>query len=210
MAIPSGQPNPAANAIIGSLANQPKLLMKMRILSLGKHYDVMDGEQRVLCTIGLDANQNMTGAIVGSLVSQVAGDYIGRYARRAMSYTYTVKDSQGNLAMNIAKSGGGNTSQFAVNDAAQGGSFGAVQMKRSLFGGLKATWVDPNGQVRMMSKGNIIRRKYSILGADNREIGRVRHKILAIRDVWQLELDGPGNHLFAAIFAVILDFEKKM
>lgn len=210
MAIPSAQPSPATSAIIASLANQPKLLMKMQILSLGKNYDVMDAQQRVLCRIGLDANQNVTGAVVGSLVSQVAGDYVGRYARRSMSYTYTVKDPQGTHAMDIVKSGGGNTSQFAVNDAVQGGTFGAVQMKRSLIGGLKASWVDPNGQVRMHSKGNIIRRKYAILGPDGREIGRVRHKILAIRDVWQLELDGPGNHLFAAIFAIVLDFEKKM
>lgn len=210
MAAPSQAPNPTAAALIASLGGHQKLLMKMRILSLGKNYDVMDTESRVLCQIGLDAGQNMTGAVVGSLVASVAGDYVGRYARRSMTYTYTVKDPAGNLAMNIQKSGGGNHSLFNVVDAAQGGSFGTVQMKRGLIGGLKATWVDPDGQARLHSKGNIIRRKYSMLGPDGREVGRVRHKILAIRDVWQLELNDHGNHLFPAIFATILDFEKKM
>jgi hypothetical protein len=38
----------------------------------------------------------------------------------------------------------------------------------------------------------------------------VRHKILAIRDVWQLELDPRVNHLYSALFATVLDFEKTM
>ena len=210
MAIPSGQPNAAAQAIIASLANQPTLLMKMRILSLGKNYDVMDPNQQVLCMVGLDSGQNVKGAVIGSLVSQVAGDYVGRYARRSLSYTYTVKDPQGNVAMLIQKGGGGNTSEFQIQDAMQGGSFGTIHMKRSLIGGLKATWIDPNGQGRMSTKGNIIRRKYAIVGPDGREVGRVRHKILAIRDTWQLELEPGSNHLFAALFATVLDFEKKM
>jgi uncharacterized protein YxjI len=83
-------------------------------------------------------------------------------------------------------------------------------MKRSLIGGLKAEWLNPNGQIVMMTKGNIIRRKYTISNGSGQEIGRVRHKILAIRDVWQLELNPSTNHLYSAIFAVILDFEKKM
>jgi uncharacterized protein YxjI len=84
-------------------------------------------------------------------------------------------------------------------------------MKRSLIGGLKASWIAPGGgQTIMMTKGNIIRRKYRIVDAGGREIGHVRHKILAIRDVWQLQLEGGVNHLYGAIFAAILDFEKKM
>ena len=151
----------------------------------------------------------MKGAVIGSLVGSVAGDYVGRYARRSLAYTYTVKDPQGNTAMLIQKSGGGNTSQFQVQDAQQGGSFGTIHMKRSLFGGLQATWTDPNGQVQMSTKGHIIRRKYAMIGPDGREVGRVRHKILAILDVWQLELEPGSNHLFAALFATVLDFEKK-
>jgi uncharacterized protein YxjI len=209
MATPPG-PNPYAQSIVASLAQQPMLLMKMKILSLGKNYDVMDSEKRVLCTIGLDSGQNIKGALVGSAVASIAGDYVGRYAKRSLTYTYDVKDAAGNLALQIAKGGGGNTSQFQINDPLTGGTFGTIHMKRSLFGGLKANWVDPNGQTRITSKGNIIRRKYTMLGADGREIGKVRHKILAIRDVWQLELQAGSNHLFSALFAIVLDFEKKM
>jgi uncharacterized protein YxjI len=79
-----------------------------------------------------------------------------------------------------------------------------------MIGGLKATWGGPDGQPWMTTKGNIIRRKYTIVAPDGRVLGRVRHKILAIRDVWQLELDPGANHLYSAIFATVLDFEKKM
>src|SRR5580693_8176648 len=102
MATPPG-PNPYAQSIVASLAQQPMLLMKMKILSLGKNYDVMDSEKRVLCTIGLDSGQNIKGALVGSAVASIAGDYVGRYAKRSLTYTYDVKDAAGNLALQIAK-----------------------------------------------------------------------------------------------------------
>jgi uncharacterized protein YxjI len=202
--------NPAAQNIVNALQGQPMLLMKMQILSLGKNYWVMDQAQKPLAYIGLDASQNVSGQLLGSAVSQLAGDYVGRWAARSMQYTYTVKDASNQVAMLIKKGSGGNKSRFDVVDAVTGGSFGAIDMKRSLIGGLHATWVGPNGAPMMVTKGNIIRRKYSILGPDGREVGRVRHKILAIRDVWQLEFEAAANHLYTAIFATILDFEKKM
>ncbi|MCI4373266.1 MAG: hypothetical protein L3K02_06465 [Thermoplasmata archaeon] len=202
--------NPYASGIVAALANQPKLLMKMRILSLGKNYDVMDPNQRVLCQVGLDASQNMTGAAVTSVVSQVAGGYIGRWAGRSLAYTYLVRDANGTVALAINKGSGGNKAEFQVVDVVTGTSFGRIELKRSLIGGLKATWFGSDGQPWLNTKGNIIRRKYAILGPDGREVGRVRHKILAIRDVWELEFESGANHLFSAIFATILDFEKKM
>lgn len=186
------------------------LLMKMRILSFGKNYDVMDPEQRVLCQVGLDAGQNVKGQLIGSAVSQVAGSYIGRWAARSMQYTYVVRDAQGQPALEIRKGIGGNKSQFQVVDPQQNVLLGTIDMQRSLIGGLKASWVAPDGQIYLKSKGNIIRRKYEILGPQGSSVGRVRHKILAIRDVWQLELSPQVNHLYSALFATVLDFEKKM
>ena len=202
--------NPAAQNIVNSLQGQPMLLMKMQILSLGKNYWVMDKDKKPLCYIGLDAGQNISGELLKSAASQIAGDYIGRYVARSQQYTYTVKDTAQQTAMLIKKGSGGNKTRFDILDAATGGNYGAIDMKRSLIGGLKATWLAPNGAPMMATKGNIIRRKYSIVGPDGREIGRVRHKILAVRDVWQLEFESGANHLYSAIFATILDFEKKM
>ncbi|MGA8275845.1 MAG: hypothetical protein WB789_03490 [Thermoplasmata archaeon] len=202
--------NPYAQGIVTALANQPKLLMKMKILSLGKNYDVMDPNQRVLCQVGLDASQNMRGTAVSSAVGAFAGGYVGRWAGRSLAYTYLVRDTNGNVALAVNKGSGGNTAEFQVVDVASGTSFGRIDLKRSLIGGLKATWIGPDGQVWMHTKGNIIRRKYAILGPDGREVGRVRHKIIAIRDVWELEFESGANHLYSAIFATILDFEKKM
>ncbi|MFG1529917.1 MAG: hypothetical protein AAFA34_01385 [Thermoplasmata archaeon] len=197
-------------SIIQSLSGQATLLMKMKILSFGKNYDVMDSNQSVLLTIGLDAGQNLKGLAVGAAVSQIAGDYVGRWAARRREYTYDVKDPQGNLAMQIRKGVGGNTATFQVVDAATQSQVGRIELKRSLIGGLKATWVDPSGVVYLHTKGNILRRKYEILGPQGERWGRVRHKILAVRDVWQLELDPRVNHLYSALFATVLDFEKKM
>ncbi len=203
-------PNPVAQSIVQNLSNQAVLLMKMRMLSLGKNYDVMDQQQRVLCQIGLDAKQNVAGQLLGSAVGSLAGSYVGRYVARSQKYTYDVKDPGGNLALQIQKGSGGNRTSFSIVDPSANVMVGRIDMQRSLFGGLKATWVSPQGQAYLATKGNIMRRKYEMLGPDGRSWGRVRHKILAIRDVWQLELDPQVNHLYSAIFATILDFEKKM
>jgi uncharacterized protein YxjI len=202
--------NPAAQGIVQTLSNRPKLLMQMQILSLGKNYDVMDEGKNLLCKVGLDGSQNMKGALVGAAISQVAGDYLGRFAQRSLQYTYRVKDAQGQLALEIRKGSGGNTAAFQVVDPPAGSLLGTIQMKRSLIGGLKASWVSPEGQVYLSPKGNIIRRKYQILGPDGSEWGHVRHKILAIRDTWELDLDPRVNHLYRALFATVLDFEKTM
>jgi len=202
----AGGLNPVAQSLMQTLSNQPSLVMKMQILSMGKNYDVMDPAQTVLCRIGLDASQNMQGKAVESLV----GGYIGRYAARSGNYTYTVKDPAGNLGFEIRKTGGGNHSQFHVVDPFLGTAVGLIELKRSLMGGLDATWLAPNGQPIMTTKGSILRRTYEMVGADGREIGHVRHKILAVRDVWELELGAGSNHLFSSMFATILDFEKEM
>lgn len=203
-------PSPLTSSLVQSLSGQPVIHMKMRILSLGKFYDVMDASDRPICEIGLDAGQNVSGQLIGAAVGQIAGDYVGRWAARRREYTYDVKDPQGNLALQIRKGVGGNTATFLVVDAQTQLELGRIEMKRSLIGGLKASWVSPDGQVYLHTKGNIIRRKYEILGPGGESWGRVRHKILAIRDTWQLELDPRVNHLYSALFATVLDFEKKM
>ncbi len=202
--------NPAAQNIVNSLQGQKLLQMKMQMMTFAKNYWVMDQAQNPLCYIGLDASQNVSASVISGAVGAVAGSYIGKYVARSQQYTYILKDANQQPAMLIKKGKGGNQSRFDVVDAMTGGSFGAIEMKRSLIGGLHATWVDPNGNAVMVTKGNIIRRKYSINGPDGREIGRVRHKILAVRDVWELEFETGANHLYSTIFATILDFEKKM
>jgi uncharacterized protein YxjI len=202
--------NPTAQSVIQSLSGNSTLLMKMQILSFGKNYDVMNEQKQVLCKVGLDSGQNVKGMAIGAAIGSVAGGYLGRFAQRSLEYTYMVRDAQGNPALEIRKGSGGNETQFLVVDPPMNALLGTIHMKRSLIGGLKASWVAPSGQEYMHSKGNIIRRKYEIVGADGRSLGRVRHKILAVRDVWQLELDPQVNHLYSALFATVLDFEKKM
>ena len=184
--------------------------MKMRILSLGKYYDMMDLNQTGLMTIGLDSGQNVKGQLLGAAVGAFAGGYVGRWVTRRRDYVYDVKDPQGNLVLQIRKGVGGNSATFEVVEVATQALVGRIEMRRSLIGGLRATWVAPSGQVYLHTRGNILRRTYNILGPQGESFGRVRHKILAVRDVWQLELDPRVNHLYSALFATILDFEKKM
>jgi uncharacterized protein YxjI len=198
--------NPTAQGLLQTLTAQSTLLMKMRILSFGKNYDVMDPQQRVLCQVGLPAGQNVKGQLIAGAV----GGYLGRWAARSLEYTYDVKDPGGNLALQIRKGSGGNRSEFLVVDPATGAGLGTILMERSLIGGLKATWSGPDGQPWMHTEGNVIRLTYRIQAPDGRPLGHVKHKILAIRDVWELDLEPTANHLYSAIFAVILDFEKKM
>jgi uncharacterized protein YxjI len=205
----AAQLNPTAQKVIQTLSGQSTLLMRMRVLSFGKNYDVMDPNQTVLCQVGLDAKQNVKGALIGSAVSQVAGGYVGRWAQRSLSYTYIVRDAEGVAALEIRKGSGGNQAEFLVVDPQTNVQLGKIDLKRSLIGGLKASWVAPDGQAYMHTKGNIIRRKYKIVDPNGSEVGHVRHKILAIRDVWELQLQSQVNHLYSALFATVLDFEKK-
>lgn len=155
----AAQVNPTAQAMVQNLSGHSMLLMKMQILSFGKNYDVMDEQKQVLCKVGLDAGQNVKGAVIGSAVSQLAGGYVGRWAERSLTYTYIVRDAQGNPALEIRKGSGGNKAEFVIADPQTNVVLGKIDMKRSLIGGLKASWVAPDGQVYMRSKGNIIRRK---------------------------------------------------
>jgi len=196
--------------IVQALSGQRTLLMRMLILSFGKYYDVMDMDQTVLMTIGLDAGQNVKGQLLGAAVGSIAGGYVGSWMTRRQEYVYDVKDPQGDLVLQVRKGLGGNTATFEVVEMATQAPVGRIDLQRSLIGGLQATWVAPTGQAYLHTQGNILRREYEILGPQGESLGRVRHKILAVRDVWQLELDPRVNHLYSALFATILDFEKKM
>ena len=79
------------------------------------------------------------------------------------------------------------------------------------MGGMSAEWQDPqSGSTLITTKGNVIRRQYEMVDPSGSQIATVRHKIVAVRDVWQLQITGGTNHLHAVIFATVLDFEKEM
>ncbi len=194
----------ALDNITSSVGGNSELLMKKKILNLGKHYIVMDQNQATLCNVILDWGQN----IGGQMLSSVAGKWAGRM----MSYTYRVTDANGQEALEIRKGKGSFKTHFDIVEPETGENIGGIGLKRGLlFGGMKAQWVDPKtGQGLISVRGNIMRRKYVMLDPSGNEIAKVRHKIMAIRDVWKLELTSGTNHLHAMIFATVLDFEKEM
>lgn len=195
--------NSPLDSINKALEGKTDLLMKKKILAAGKNYAVMDENQNPLCYVYLSAKQN----IVGNLLAGALGSWAGR----EQGYTYIVQDSFNQDALIVKKGAGAWSANFGIFDAASGEQRGMIALKRSLIGGMQAEWLDhENSQVVMHTKGNVIRRQYQIVDPSGRELGHVRHKIAAVRDVWNLKLTPEANILNAAIFATVLDFEKEM
>ncbi|MCL4329578.1 MAG: hypothetical protein M1533_01075 [Candidatus Thermoplasmatota archaeon] len=196
--------NQALDRVMAALNGKTELLMKKKIMSLGKNYTVSDKEGNVLCFVRLKAGSNIAGKLVS--------DYMGKWMARGMNYTYTVHDADDQEALKIVKGNGTWSSNFNVVEPEQQQMVGLIQLKRSfLVGGMKAQWVNPaSNQVELSTQGNVIRRKYRMIDPTGAEVASVRHKIAAIRDTWNLEVHSGQHNLHAVVFATILDFEKEM
>lgn len=194
----------ALDRVVESLKGKPELLMQKKILALGKNYTVTDENHNTICFVRLNWGSNMAGNLVSG--------YMGKWAGRSMSYTYTVNDAEDQNALEIRKSGGAWSSNFEVVEPEQQQRIGIIQLKRTfLIGGIKAQWVNPSSnQTEIVTSGNVMRRKYTMVTPDGSEIAKVRHKIAAIRDTWKLEVSTGEQNLHAVIFATVLDFEKEM
>lgn len=193
----------ALDNVMNSLNGQTELLMKKHIISLGKFYDVMDSNQSKLFSVRLDWGSNMAG-------NMLAGQ-LGRWAGRMMHYTYSVYDGNNEIALEINKGSGAFKSTFQVVEPETGEKMGSIYMKRSLIGGMNANWLDASSnQPTINTKGNIMRRQYTMLNQNMAEVATVRHKIVAVRDVWTLNITDSSDSLHAVIFATVLDFEKEM
>ena len=194
----------ALENVTSSLKGNRELLMKKKIISLGKNYTIMDKSHNPLCYVRLNWGSNVGGTIVSN--------YAGKWAGRMMNYTYTVSDKEDQTALEIRKSGGSWKARFDVAEPETGERIGIIDLKRTfLIGGIRANWLDPkSGQIMIATKGNVIRRKYRMVDGSGNEIAKVRHKIAAIRDVWKLETASGNENLHAVIFSTVLDFEKEM
>lgn len=192
----------ALDNVVNALEGKTELLMKKKILSLGKNYTVMDSSQTPLCYVRLDMGSNMMG--------NIASNYLGKWAGRMMQYTYSVEDTGNENALEIHKGKGAWKTNFEVTEPETGENLGVISLKRGLVGGMLAQWADQSsGQVAMVTQGNVMRRQYKITDTNNAEVASVRHKIAAVRDTWTLNVS-PEHNLKAVIFATILDFEKEM
>ncbi len=193
----------ALDNIRSALAGNRDLLMKQKILQFGKNYTVMDINQTPLCFVRLDWGANAAGRMLSA--------FAGKWAGRMMKYTYKVSDATDQPALEIRKGSGSFKSYFDIIEPEGNERIGGIGLRRSLIGGMRAEWQDPaSGQALIRTEGNVIRRKYRMVGSDGSEIATVRHKIAAIRDVWKLEIKTDTNHLHAVIFSAVLDFEKEM
>jgi uncharacterized protein YxjI len=179
------------------LAGRTHFLLRQRALAIGATYDVLDENKNALFKIKQDASQAAGTALVGA----VAG-------KRYMSRSYRILTADDREVGQIAKGSGAfkTAYQVALSD---GRVVAAINVKRSLIGGLKASLLDPTGRPMITTKGNLIRRKYQMKDGAGAELAKVTAKMLQIRDTYKVELTTSNLHpIYPLTFAIIIDFEK--
>jgi hypothetical protein len=192
----------------------------------------MSPNQTLICRIALEPTQKAPGQSIQESIAQSMGPAMAQYVANVSaalaqhtSAAYALKDTSGNLALEIRKAGGpislrrgagGRTElapqknpQYQVLDPILRTPVGLVDLTRGTIGGLKATWIAPTGQTLMSSKGNIASRQYEILGPTGQPVGHVQTKNLPAPDFWGLDLGPESNRLFTSIFATVLDIERE-
>ena len=63
----------ALDNINQALAGQSELLMKQKLIQLGKNYWVMDSNQNTICNVRLNWGSNMMGKVLSSQLGKWAG-----------------------------------------------------------------------------------------------------------------------------------------
>ncbi|HEX9710671.1 MAG TPA: hypothetical protein VGB42_12000 [Candidatus Thermoplasmatota archaeon] len=181
------------------LAGVSNFLVRQRALAIGATYDVMDENKNSLFKIKQDASQAVGTALVGAVA--------GKMAKRYMKRSYEILSADDRSVGKIAKGSGAFKAGYTIqlND---GRLIGVINTKRSLIGGLKATLVDPQNKPMIMTKGNLIRRKYMMKDNGGNEVARVTAKLLQIRDTYKVELKTQMHPIYPLTFAIIIDFQK--
>ena len=196
---------PSLDSALG-LRGQRSFIVQHQLLSLGHSYRVMDAENRHLFTVQGNAQQNISGNMLGSFVGG-SDSYLGRMMARSVDMTYTLTDAQGTTYGTVAKQGSANQSSFTLVDS-QGKPYVVVNLERSVIGGIKAAAADPNGQPMLSTSGNLLRHNFMIKDAQGRDQAKVHEAWVAVRDTYNVDMLGDMNPLYPLVFTIMLDFEK--
>lgn len=182
------------------LAGRTNFLLRQRALAIGATYDVLDENKNALFKIKQDAGQAVGTALVGAVA--------GKLAKRYMSRSYRILTADDREVGTIAKGSGAFKAAYQVT-LSDGRVVAAINMKRSLIGGMKASLLDPTGKPMITTKGNLIRRKYKMKDSGGADLAQVTAKMLQIRDTYKVELKTSNLHpIYPLTFAVIIDFQK--
>ncbi|MCI4351942.1 MAG: hypothetical protein L3K14_00940 [Thermoplasmata archaeon] len=208
MAPPGAPPaSPSLTARLG-LQGRKQFIVQHQILAMGHSYRVMDHEKRHLFAVKGDVVQNMQANMMGSFISQATGSsYAGRLAGRSTDMTYTLVDAQGTLIGTFTKTGGANDSIFTLTDL-MGRPWVMVTLNRGGFGGITATAVYPDGRPMMQTHGNLMRHDFRIRDPSGAELAKVHEAWAAVRDTYNIDIEGNIDPLYPLVFAVLIDYEK--
>ncbi|HYA57621.1 MAG TPA: zinc-ribbon domain-containing protein [Thermoplasmata archaeon] len=207
LASPSPGGGPTSSDLSGALGlrGQRSFLVQHQVLSMGHSYRVMDSNKNHLFTVRGDAGQNIQGNMLGSLVG---GGYLGRFAARSVTMSYTLVDPQGTVHGSVVKEGGGNSSTFTLTDSS-GQPWVVISLSRGVMGGITATAADGQGRPLMSTGGNLMRHNFMIKDAAQKDLAKVHEAWVAVRDTYNVDMLGSIDPVYPLVFTIMLDFEKE-
>jgi uncharacterized protein YxjI len=208
---PPAAPSPAAGPSMGAalgLEGRRNFLVQHIVLSMGHSYRVMDPEKHHLFTVQGDVGQNLTANAFGNMLGGGSNSYLGRMAARSVNMTYTLVNAQGAQLGTILKEGGANSSTFTLVDSA-GQRLVVVTLERGLMGGITAKAVRPDGSPILQTSGNLVRHNFTIAGPGGNELAKVHEAWVAVRDTYNVDLQGNVDPIYPLVFTILIDFEKE-
>lgn len=198
---------PSLSALLG-LEGKRQFIVQHQVLSLGHSYRVMDHEKRHLFAVKGDVAQQAESHVMGSLMERATGSsYLGRIGERSTNITYTLVDARETIIGSFTKQGGANESVFTLTDL-QGRPWVSVTLNRGGFGGITATAVYPDGRPMMQTHGNLMRHDFRIRDPSGAELAKVHEAWAAVRDTYNIDIEGNLDPLYPLVFAILIDYEK--
>lgn len=211
---PAGAPpamsGPSLNQVLG-LVGVRNFLVQHQLFSGQRNYRVLNHEKRHLFTVKEDMRQELMSNILGNRASAAVSGFsfhMGREQAAPTNFTWTVADASGGVWGTITIQVTGNNSVATMTDSS-GNPQVAVNVDRSMMGGLSATAAFPDGRSMFVAHGNLLRHSFMIKDANGQDVAKIHEAWASIRDTYNLDLTANVDPLCPLIFAILIDREKQ-
>ena len=182
-------------------------LVQHELLSNGRNYRVLSHEKKHLFTVRESVQAELEQGFVGAPPPRQPGLHFGVVAPATRSFVWTVADAEGTPQGTITIQVAGNDAVSTLTDSS-GAPVLAVNVQRSMMGGLTATAAFPDGRAMFEAKGNMHRHSFSLHDGSGAEVAKIHEAWASMRDTYNLDLQGSADPLCALVFAILIDREK--
>ncbi|HYA11037.1 MAG TPA: hypothetical protein VEH10_05150 [Thermoplasmata archaeon] len=189
------------------LEGSRNFLVQHELLSGGRNYRILNHEKRHLFTVREDVREELAENVLGGSAATRSGFRIGQVAPGTRVFAWTVADAQGTAQGAITIQVHGLRALSTLVDGA-GTPLLAVQVEKSLVGGLSATAAFPDGRAMFTAHGNLLRHNFSIRDPSGGEVAKIHEAWASVRDTYNLDVTGAVDPLFPIVFAILVDREK--